>query len=178
MTNRPFVLLIALLLGLFSFPLNPVSAQSNQPAETSADLSVRMSVSKAVVSPGDIVIFTVTVTNDGPDAVYEAIFKDKLSPSLVNVSWVCKATQAVCVPNGAGSIEHPASFLNGGFAVYTISGTLVSTTAAALNNSASISLPAGVVDPNPGNNVALRSAAIIFIPVTGGSTLFIPAVTR
>ncbi|OQX02854.1 MAG: hypothetical protein BWK73_41305 [Thiothrix lacustris] len=61
----------------------PATCSSSQPV---ADLSLKKTVDKNVVQKGDTLVYTITVTNAGPDAATGVEVKDKLPTALSYVS--------------------------------------------------------------------------------------------
>ncbi len=61
----------------------PATCSSSQPA---TDLSLKKTVDKKVVQKGDTLVYTITVTNAGPDAATGVEVKDKLPTALSYVS--------------------------------------------------------------------------------------------
>ena len=91
-----------------------------------ADLSITKVDLGTTYTPGGIFSYTITVTNNGPDAGDGAVVADALGAWAVNPIWTCTASgSAVCPnPSGSGSIsETIATFPNGGQVVYVLSGT-------------------------------------------------------
>jgi uncharacterized repeat protein (TIGR01451 family) len=63
-------------------------------------------------------------------------------------TWTCTATAgSSCTASGSGGITDTVTVLSGGVLVYTVRGTVPSSTTSTLLNTATVTPPAGVVDP-------------------------------
>ena len=116
-----------------------------QPVATGeADLAISSSASVNVT-------YTITVTNNGPDAAIGAVVSDTFPTGLSGVAWTCTATGgAACAPSGSGDILDTVDLPAGSSVTYSATGT----SATFLGNAASVSVPAGVTDPDPSNDSA------------------------
>lgn len=111
------------------------------------------------VDPNDTVIYTVRVTNNGPDSVTGAILSvpsaTGLSKTLVTCSPPAPGQQCVTPPTitdlEGGSFALPP--LNSGEFYEIAITTDVTATSGSVTNSATVTAPAGVIDPT-GNNSA------------------------
>lgn len=104
--------------------------------------------------PGAPVQFRVEVTNEGPDGVAGVPVRDPVPAGLAGVTWGCEARgSALCTPTGTGSIDDRVDLPPGSGVVYLVDGQVAQTAApgATVVNRASVEVPAGVVDPAPGN---------------------------
>jgi len=113
----------------------------------SADLAIAKSVNNAAPALGANVVFTITVTNNGPNAATGVVVSDFLPTGLTYVS-----------DDGAGAY-------NTGTGLWTIPGSIASAASATLNITAKVDLSgqlcntatitAGTpLDPNPANNLS------------------------
>jgi len=120
-----------------------------------ADLVVTKTAATPTFVVGLKLTYTVTVANNGPDAVSGARVSDLVSSQLTGVSWTCSAVSGSCAnASGTGSINQLVNISSGGRITFTISGTPKPGSPATLTNTASATVPPGVVDPDPGNNQA------------------------
>jgi uncharacterized repeat protein (TIGR01451 family) len=158
----------------------PITAQvtaSNAPTangsgtvlgNASADLAIQTSA-PATVAPDGSLIYTLTITNNGPSSANNATFSDPLPASL-------GVPTASCAPNSAG-VTCGATLVNG----KTVSGTIsslpaggsaiitITTTAPAsgsVTNTATVAPPAGITDPVPANNT---SSALTTVGAVGNN---------
>ncbi|HSL17851.1 MAG TPA: hypothetical protein VLB51_08085, partial [Methylomirabilota bacterium] len=127
-----------------------------------ADLAITKDNGVTNVAPGDPVVYTIGVVNNGPNDVALARVTDVFTTDLVNVSWTCVGGGGgACAPAGVGDINDVVVLPNGGTVTYTVDAT-VSTTALgvpldvgpAIVNTATVFSNVDVADPILGNNVA------------------------
>ncbi len=148
-----------------------------------AELSIGKTDGQASAVPGAPITYTVVVTNTGPGAVTGAVVNDTFPSALGGVTWVCGATPGSnCPPGGTGLISATVSLAAGGRATFTATGALASSATGVLTNTASVTLPPGVTDPNPGNNSAtdvdvLTPQAELSISKTDGQSSAAPGVS-
>jgi len=142
---------------------------------TSADVSiVKTLVSPDPVHPGDVMSFSITVSNAGPDAAPNVVWSDTLPP---------KTTLDEFDPPGGSNCTSPAAGGTG-----TISCTIASLAANSsagpffielrpLSNAATITNTATVttnaIDPNPDNNSSSATGHIVLnqVPTASGWAL-------
>ena len=144
-----------------------------------ADLSITKTDGQTSAIKGGPVAYTIVVTNAGPNAVTGATVADTMPTSLTNVTWTCAASSgSSCgAASGTGSINDTANLANGGTLTYTVNATLsASATGSSLVNTATVALPSDRSDPNPANNSATDTDAIVVaadlaITKTDGLTL-------
>jgi uncharacterized repeat protein (TIGR01451 family) len=122
-------------------------------AGVQADLAVTKSDGQASAIPGQGLTYTILVSNAGPADATGATIADSLPAVLQGATWTCSAsTGSSCSPSGSGGINDMVNLLANGMLTYTLTGTVDPTAAGSLANTATVVAPAGVVDPNPGNN--------------------------
>ena len=115
----------------------------------SADPEVNQSISNGLFNT----IFTITVSNNGPDSAEGAVVSVSFPVEITDVNWTCEGTGgATCTANGSGNTINDTltNFPSAGVVTYTVN-TLVSQNSAQ-TNSAIITPPDDVIDPNLTNN--------------------------
>ena len=123
-----------------------------------ADLAITKTNGVGSLVAGSPVTYTIVASNAGPDAVTGAQVVDTLSADLVGASWTCAgAGGGTCTASGAGSINDSVNLPAGASVTYTLSATVSPSASSPLANTATVTPPAGVNDPNPGNNSATDS---------------------
>src|SRR5207245_10126934 len=86
--------------------------------------------------------------------------------SLLGAAWTCApAGGATCTGSGIGNINDTVNLPVGATVTYTLSGT-VSASATSLSNTATITAPATVNDPNAANNTATDMDILLCTNVT------------
>ncbi len=147
-----------------------------------ADLSITKTDGQTSAVPGSSVTYTVVASNPtGPSNVTGATIVDNFPAALSGAAWTCAAAGgATCgAASGSGNINTTANIPVGATATYTITATVSPTATGSLVNSASVSAPGGVTDPNPANNSAtdtdtLSPTADLSITKTDGQTTATP----
>ncbi len=135
-------------------------------AGTCTDLSITKSDGVTSVSPGAAVTYNIVVSNAGPTAVTGATVTDNVPAALAaTAAWTCTpAGTAVCgLASGAGNISTTVDLAVGDSVTFAVSGTVDPLAAGSMVNIASVVTPAGVTDPNPGNNSANDTDAIVLL---------------
>ena len=135
-----------------------------------ADVSV-IKTGPASVSPLGAISYVVDVVNGGPSAANGASFTDVPPATVTGISWTCVASgQAVCpAASGVGVILNQtiAVFPMNGRLRYTINGTAAASAAgSSIVNTATVSPPIGVTDPNPNNNSSTVTTNVPTTPPT------------
>lgn len=74
------------------------ATNTSHPSAPDADLRIQMNSATSSYTPGDAVIYTVTITNAGPDAITNAVITDVIPPAAQVSSW-----DWVCGPVGGGA---------------------------------------------------------------------------
>jgi uncharacterized repeat protein (TIGR01451 family) len=102
------------------------------------------------VAPGAPLSWTITLSNDGPDGVSGVGLTDGPPADVTGLVWTCSPSAgSSCTSAGVGALLDTASLAAGGRLSYTLSGTVSpSTGASSLLNTATLTLPAGVSDPD------------------------------
>jgi uncharacterized repeat protein (TIGR01451 family) len=147
----------------------------------SADLAITKTDGITVVAPGQPVTYTIRLSNAGPGTVTNAGVVDTFPASLVAVNWTCSSSAgSFCgAASGSGSINQTVSLVVGGTATFVATGTLNLAATGTLVNTATVSPPSGSVDPNPANNSATDTDAILLladisVTKTDGLTAVVP----
>jgi len=120
-----------------------------------ANLGVSLTDGQTVVKPGQVLTYTVTVTNAGPHAASGALLRDTLPATLTGATWSCLASLGSgCPVAGSGDIAAPITLLPGGQVVFTLRATLSGNAAGTLVNTAQVLLPVSIQDSALANNTA------------------------
>jgi uncharacterized repeat protein (TIGR01451 family) len=126
-----------------------------------ADLSITITDGNEFAITGKPIVYTIVVTNAGPDPAVGATVIDTLPNTVINVTWTCAATGGSCSsPGGSGDLNTSVNLNSGGTATFTISGWLALSARDTLTNDASVSHGA---DSNPSNNSASDSDIVLWI---------------
>jgi uncharacterized repeat protein (TIGR01451 family) len=132
-----------------------------------ADLGVTKTDGVTAVVPGQIVTYAIVVTNAGPSAAAGAAIADAPPAGLTAVSWTCSASAgSACPAAGSGAIAHTVDLASGGVLTYALQATVAAAAPGTIVNTASAAPPAGVADPDPSNDAATDTDAVV-VPGTG-----------
>ena len=143
------------------------NASNNSATDTTtlvptADLAITKTDGQTTDIPGTGIAYTVVVSNSGPSDVSGATVRDLIPASITAASWTAVYSgDADGATSGVGSIiDLPIDLPVGGTVTFTISGTISPAATGVLSNTASVSLPAGVIDTNPANNSATDNTTL------------------
>jgi uncharacterized repeat protein (TIGR01451 family) len=126
-----------------------------------ADLSVANTDGTSAVVPGLPLTYTIKVSNAGPYATGARV-TDGFPISLTGTSWTCSATDgSSCAASGSGSIDEEVILLAGGVATFVATAILDPAAAGSLVNTAAVTPPGDLVDPDLTNNSATDTDTIL-----------------
>ncbi len=132
-----------------------------------ADLSVTKTDGVTTATAGGSVTYTIVVSNAGPNAATGATAADTFPAACASVSYTSVAAGGATgnTAAGSGNINDILNLPSGSSVTYTATCTLSGSATGTLDNTATVTAPAGVADPNPANNSATDSDTI----TTGGT---------
>jgi uncharacterized repeat protein (TIGR01451 family) len=120
-----------------------------------ADLAVTKTDGQASAIPGQPVTYTIVATNSGPDPASSATVADTLPSALVGASWTCVGTAGgACTASGSGNIADTVDLPVAATVTYTLMATIDPAATGTLANTATVTVPAGVTDPDPSDDSA------------------------
>ena len=120
-----------------------------------ADLSITKTDGQSTAVPGTAVTYTITVANDGPSDVNGIDVTDTMPAALVGVTWTCTATVgSTCAASGTGNIVDTVDLLDGGVATYIVDATVAASASGSLSNTATLTPPIAVTDPDTDDHSA------------------------
>jgi uncharacterized repeat protein (TIGR01451 family) len=127
-----------------------------------ADLAISKSDGLANAVPGTTITYTIVVTNSGPGAVTGAVVSDTFPAGLSGASWTCAPSGgSTCPASGSGNISTTVNLEDGGVVTFNASGQVASSASGTLTNTATVSPPAGGVDPDLNNNTATDTDTLL-----------------
>lgn len=144
-------------LGVLESDLANNTATDTDTIVTISDLSITKTDNLYAALPGGTVKYTIVVTNNGPHAVAGATVTDNFSADFTSVSWTCSATNGsscAAVINNGNSLSASLNLANGGKATLTAIAAVSPSVSGSISNTASVTVPANTVDPNPANDSA------------------------
>ena len=149
-----------------------------------ADLSVTKDDGVAVYTPGGSLTYTITVTNSGPSDAPGSLVSDTIPAQFSSWEWSCAgATGAAsgCDPMASSSVNFSdtVNLPAGSSITYMVVAQIRSSASGSLSNTVTITPPADVTDPTPGNNTATdvdiqQSQADLSVVKDDGVTLYVP----
>ncbi len=116
-------------------------------------------------APGATATYHIVVTNHGPAKVVDARVQDVFPLAFTTINWTCSQVNTICIPSGSGDLDTLVT-LEPGQEVEFVAVANISTEAVGrVVNTATVTAPANVLDPDVSNNRA-----------TDENTVLIPAV--
>ena len=96
----------SLSLGAFALAASTCLLLAPAPVAAQADLALTQTASTSVVSPTGTITYTETITNNGPNAVNDAVLYQQTPPNTTFTSITCPAGWTVAAPaaGGTGSV--------------------------------------------------------------------------
>jgi uncharacterized repeat protein (TIGR01451 family) len=130
------------------------SATDSDALGASADLAITKTDGVLGATPGGSLTYTIVASNAGPSTATGATVTDTF-PASLTCTWTCTgAGGGTCTAAGSGNIGDTVSLPSGGSVTYTASCAVSVAATNSVMNTATVAAPAGVTDPNPGNNTA------------------------
>ena len=162
--------------------LDPVAATLSSTGV--ANVSVTKTDGVTQVAAGTSTTYTIVVANAaGSATVAGATFTDAEPAGATFTSWSCVATAGgSCTANGTGAISDTVTIPAAGSLTYTVTAAVAPGASGTLVNTASVALPASVIDGNPANNSASDTDTIVqtvalAVAKTDGSATYVPGGT-
>ncbi len=148
------------------------SATDSDTILPTADLSITKTDGQTTVVVGGVLQYSVVVSNAGPRPVTSATVNDSIPANLTGVTWTCTASAGSSCGTASGTANitnRTVSLLGGGTATFTVNGTASAT--GSLANTARVTAPTGITDPNMANNTATDTDSVtspaIALPALG-----------
>lgn len=128
-------------------------------AVTSVDIPTTITDSQTVVTQGQSLTYTITITNSSGSTVNNIIVNDTFPSSLTSPSWTCAISSGVgsCGTAGptSGNISAATISLNSAaVATFTVSATVGTNVISNIANRVTITMPSGFSNSNVGNGIA------------------------
>ena len=127
---------------------------------SSPDLAITNSDGASMAHPGGTVVYAITASNPGPSGISGATVADAF-PSTLVCNWTCAgANGATCPASGSGNINSLVNLPGGTSVTFTATCAVSVSASGSISNTATITPPSGVVDPNTANNTATDTDSI------------------
>ncbi|MCB8985218.1 MAG: DUF11 domain-containing protein [Ardenticatenaceae bacterium] len=132
------------------------SASATTDVSLEADLAITKSDGQVNIVAGEMLTYTITVSNAGPSDVSGALVTDNFPAELEGAAWQCSGAAGASCANasGSGDINLSVDVPVGGEITILASATVANTATGLLINTAEVAAPQGVTDPNLNNNTA------------------------
>jgi uncharacterized repeat protein (TIGR01451 family) len=147
----------------------------------SADLQVAVSDGKSAAVAGAQNIYTIVVSNAGPSYVSGAVVKDTFPSIFTGVTFSATETGGATgfTVSGTGNIKNTVTMPPGSSITYNATGKLSAAATGTVSDTASVTAPSGISDPNLGNNNAtdtdnITLKADLKVTLTDGKTSALP----
>jgi uncharacterized repeat protein (TIGR01451 family) len=145
------------------------SATDSDTLGAQADLAITKTDGVTTATAGGSVTYTITVSNAGPSNAPGGASVADTFPASLTCTWTCAgAGGGICTASGSGNLNDTVNLPSGGSVTYTASCAISAAATGTLSNTATVTAPAGVTDPTPGNNSATDSDTLTAPP---GATL-------
>ena len=162
--------------------VDDVRVTSCSAVQPTGDLSITKTDGQTTYVPGQVITYTIVASNAGPDTATAAMVSDAFPSQLQGVTWTCTASAgSTCASGGSGPVmNEPVTLIAGGTATFLATGTVpLPPTGQPLVNTATVSVPAGLFDPNGSNNSAtdidtFASVSDLSITKTDGQATYFP----
>jgi uncharacterized repeat protein (TIGR01451 family) len=170
-----------------STPNNNVPTEDDQasitlaPGAAQTDLQITKTDNKTSAIPGTADTYSIVVTNAGTVTATGALVRDLFPPTFTNVTFTATATGGATgfTASGSGNINDTVTMPMGSTITYLATGTILASATGSLTNTATVTPPANLNDPDPTNNTAtdtdtLTPQADLSILKTDGSATAVP----
>ncbi len=134
---------------------SPATATDITNVNKAASIVVTKTNGASSFAPGNPLVYTITVTNNGPSDVLGGSFADPLPAGITSASWTATTQNGAVIPanTGIGGIAQLVNIPNGASIVYTVTLLVPSNfTSSTIANTAIVTFPAGVTNTTPGTN--------------------------
>ncbi|MFQ3632584.1 hypothetical protein [Roseiflexus sp.] len=118
-----------------------------------ADLQVTQSVESVIA--GAPVVYTVTVSNPGPNTVSNALLNSTFPTQLTGISWTCTTSGGASCAPASGSGDWSGKSLNlppGGSVTFTVTGNLPPAATGSLTSTVGVVTPSSLNELTPDSN--------------------------
>jgi uncharacterized repeat protein (TIGR01451 family) len=143
------------------------------PVPAGVDLAITASASASTVSPGGHLSYMLTLTNNGPAGVTNAVVTDIAPAGVTFGNWTCTVTNAgsgggvttSCgAASGTGNVTTTVTMQPGAVLTYVIVASVAANASGSVVDTASVSVPAGVTDSSPVNNASTAAVSVQAAP--------------
>ncbi len=150
------------------------------------DLTITKTDGQTSYVPGTSVTYTIVVSNVGNGDAIGATVSDTRPSEVTSWTWVCtdqSGGASGCDPySGSGDFTDVVNLPTGASITYTVTANIASSATGDLVNAVTVTPPAGVTDPTPGNNTATDTdtanpQSALSVTKDDGVTQYVPGST-
>ena len=139
------------------------TATDTDTINVSGDLQITVTDGKTTAPLGSKDTYTIVVKNSGPSDVVGAMIQDNFPGGFIAVTFT--ATQAGgasgFTTSGSGNINDAVTLPSGSSITYKTTGTINPSASGSMSDTTTVSVPAGVTDPNAANNTATDTDTLV-----------------
>ena len=138
------------------------SATDSDTITLKADLKATVTDGKTAAVAGTKNTYTIVVTNAGPSNVAGAVIQDNFPATFTGVTFTATQTGGASgfMAAAGGSIHDTVTMPAGSKITYKATGTISASATGSISNTASVTSPGRVPDPNLANNSATDTDAL------------------
>jgi uncharacterized repeat protein (TIGR01451 family) len=135
-----------------------------------AELRLTMMDGLSLVHVGDVLTYTIIVTNSGPDPALGIVVSDQVPPGLIDVAWSCQPYGGgICPSSDFGSPNASVDLPLGASVILNLRGTVAAYAGSQLVNTVLLVLPSGLADKETADNTASDTNDVghpVWLPIT------------
>ena len=157
------------------------SASDTDTVTLVADLAITKTDGVTSVVPGTATTYSIVVSNSGPSNVTGATVTDVLPAAITSDTFTAVGSGGASgfTASGSGNINDTVNLPIGGTITYTLHANIASNATGTLVNTATVTAPSGVTDPDLSNNSAtdtdgLAPQVTLAVVKTDGSLTYTP----
>jgi uncharacterized repeat protein (TIGR01451 family) len=132
------------------------TASDTDSVTAKADLKVTVTDNKTAAVPGTKDTYTIVVTNGGPSNIAGAVVEDHFPSTFNGVTFTATQRGGATgfASSGSGDVAQTVAMPSGSHITYKATGIISASATSSISNTATVSIPTEVIDPNTGNNTA------------------------
>lgn len=129
-------------------------------AHAQADLAITKTAGVPFAVPGGSITYFLIISNAGSSSAPGATVTDTF-PASLTCTWTCAGSGGgTCTVAGSGNISDTVNLPAGGGVTYTLSCMVSPSVTGTLVNTATVTAPLGIPDPDPGDNSSTLSVPL------------------
>jgi uncharacterized repeat protein (TIGR01451 family) len=147
--------------GNYTFGYGYLNVLKAGEASCGVDLSITKTDNQTNALPGDTSTYTIVVANTSSSEVSGVTVADTFPTTLTEVTWTCTpGSGSSCASSGTGNINDTITLAANGSVTYIASATISPSATGVIQNTATVTPPEEVTDPNMANNTVTDNTLI------------------